>query len=147
MIRVITRLERKTPISVRWMLRTGGATATVLMVTTAALGAASGLIHLHLWTTGYDKIPTIGPLFLVQAITELLVAGLLATTRRPLLALGASGLAIGTIGGFLLSVYVGLFGFMDSFSAPWGTTALVIEIIAVGTGLLSCVVAARRRSL
>ena len=49
---------------------------------------------------------------------------------------------IATIGGLLLSVYVGLFGFMDTLSAPFAGLSLAVEIagtvvlVAVGAELV-----------
>jgi hypothetical protein len=45
-------------------------------------------------------------------------------------AVAALGLAMGTIAGFLVTIWVGLFGFTDSFSAPYSSVALVAESIA-----------------
>jgi len=41
---------------------------------------------------GYRTIPTIGPLFLVQAIAGTLLAGLLLLSRRLLMVAAAAGL-------------------------------------------------------
>ena len=114
--------------------------ATVRVVTTltllasAALAATSGAIHLHLWADGYRTIPTIGPLFLFQGIAGVVLAVVLAASRRLLAALATAGFMVATIGGFLLSVYVGLFGFSDTLAAPWAGVSLVVEI--VGTVVL-----------
>jgi hypothetical protein len=93
----------------------------------ASLLAASGAIHLQLWSTGYRSIPTIGPLFLVQGASGLLLAALLLLTRRLLVVVMAAGFMIATIGGLLLSVYVGLFGFMETLAAPYAGLSLGVE--------------------
>jgi hypothetical protein len=93
--------------------------ATVGVVAGAALLVWSSVIHLHLWSTGYRHIPTIGPLFLVQGIIGIAVAAGLVVLRRPLAFAGGALFALGTAGGLLLSVNVGLFGFQDSLSAPF----------------------------
>src|ERR1700690_1606754 len=92
---------------------------TIGIVIGSALLAASSAIHLELWSMGYRSIPTIGPLFLVQVIAGALLAVLLLLSRRLLMVAAAAGFMIATIGGLLLSVYVGLFGFMDSLAAPY----------------------------
>ena len=46
----------------------------------AALLIASGAIHLDLYVTGYNSIPTIGPLFLLQIITAFLLAVVIPLT-------------------------------------------------------------------
>jgi len=107
-----------------------GLVSSVLCVAGAVLLVLSGLIHLHLWDTGYRHIPTIGPLFLVQGVAGILVALAVALLRRPVTALVGALLAAGTVGGLVLSVEVGLFGFRDSFSAPYATMSLVLESVA-----------------
>src|SRR5580704_5586916 len=82
----------------------------------ASLLAASGAIHLQLWSTGYRGIPTIGLLFLLQGAAGLLLAALLLLMRRLLVVVIATGFMIATIGGLLLSVYFGLFGFREALS-------------------------------
>ena len=39
----------------------------------------------------------------------------------------AAGFMIATIGGLLLSIYVGLFGFMDTLAAPYAGLSLGVE--------------------
>jgi predicted lipoprotein with Yx(FWY)xxD motif len=102
---------------------------------------ATAAIHLDLYLTGFRTIPTIGPLFLFQVIVgfalalAILAAPLTAVTRRPavdasIAAVGA-GYAIATLGGYLLSLWVGLFGFHEIRSTA-GTVAGIIEIAAFG---------------
>ena len=100
----------------------------------AGLLAWMGWIHLHLWSEGYKHVGTIGPLFIanfVAAITVALV--LLSVPRSDLVAVAAAmgaGLAIGTLGGLALSINVGLFGFTDSWNAPFARLSLAVEIAA-----------------
>ena len=103
------------------------------MVGGAALIVASASIHIHLWAEkgGYKHIPSIGPLFLAQAIVGGVLAVALVAFRRPLLAaLGALYLA-GSIGGLLISLNWGLFGYTESTRAPYVGLALVVEPIGV----------------
>jgi predicted lipoprotein with Yx(FWY)xxD motif len=91
--------------------------------------AATGAIHLDLYLTGYRSIPVIGWLFLLQVIAAFsLAAALLATGARIIAAAGA-GFALATLGGYLLSVWVGLFGFKEIRTTA-GIIAGVIEIAA-----------------
>jgi hypothetical protein len=79
----------------------------------AGLLAATGAIHLDLYLTGYRSIPTIGWLFLLQLIAAFgLAAAVLATASR-LIAAACAGFALATLGGYLLSVWTGLFGFTE----------------------------------
>jgi hypothetical protein len=97
----------------------------------AALTVVTAVIHFHLWSDGYKTIPTIGPLFLLQAIVGVVLALGVAALRRFWTAVIAFGFVASTIGGFLLSVTIGLFGFKDSWSAPWAGGAFVVEIAAL----------------
>jgi hypothetical protein len=108
-----------------------GTTVTALCWAGSALLVVSAVIHLHLWSSGYRHIPTIGPLFLLQGIAGIVVAVAVAVSRHALVAAAGALFALGTVGGLILSVEVGLFGFRDSFSAPWATTSLVVELAAV----------------
>ena len=82
-----------------------------------ALLIAAGAIHLDLYLTGYRTIPTIGWLFLLQVIAAFgLGLAVLAIGGRPVIAgrlaaAAGAGFALGTLGGYLLSVWTGLFGF------------------------------------
>jgi hypothetical protein len=101
---------------------------TLTLLAGAALAVTSGAIHLHLWAEGYRTIPTIGPLFLFQGVAGVVLGVVLAASRRLLAAVATAGFMVATIGGFLLSDYVGLFGFSDTLSAPWAGMALAVEI-------------------
>jgi predicted lipoprotein with Yx(FWY)xxD motif len=95
----------------------------------AGLLAATAAIHLDLYLTGYRTIPTIGWLFLVQVITaSLLAAAVLASGSRIVAAAGA-GFAVAALGGYLLSVWAGLFGFTEVRTTA-GITAGIIEVAA-----------------
>jgi len=103
----------------------------------AALLATSGAIHLHLWAMGYRTIPSIGPLFLFQGIAGIAMALLLVVSRRLLVVVMAAGFMMATIGGLLLSIYVGLFGFKDTLAAPFAGASVGVE--SAGTVILALV--------
>ena len=108
-----------------------------LRVAVSSPAPATAAIHLDLYLTGYKSIPTIGWLFLLQVIAAFaLAAGVLATlfargdTMTPrLVAAAGAGFAIATLGGYLLSLWVGLFGFHEVRTTA-GTVAGVIEVAA-----------------
>ena len=120
---------------VRWTLRLAG----------AGLLAASAAIHLDLYLTGYRTIPTIGPLFLFQVIAAFAIAlaivavplvlmtrpagGAAAATTEAVVAAAGAGFALATLGGYLLTVWVGLFGFREVRTTA-GTVAGVLDIAA-----------------
>jgi hypothetical protein len=107
--------------------------ATTAFVIGGALLVWSASIHFHLWNEadGYRSIPTIGPLFLVQSISGLLIGVGVVAVRRLWAAVLGVGFALTTIAGFLVTVAVGLFGFEDSWLAPFAKQAFVVEILAV----------------
>jgi predicted lipoprotein with Yx(FWY)xxD motif len=95
----------------------------------AVLLVASGAIHLDLYLTGYNSIPTIGWLFLLQVISAFgLAIAIPATGLRLAYAAGAA-FAIGTLGGYLLSLWVGLFGFTEVRTTA-GIVAGIIDVAA-----------------
>jgi predicted lipoprotein with Yx(FWY)xxD motif len=107
----------------------------VLRVAGSGLLIATAAIHLDLYLTGYRTIPTIGWLFLLQVIaafglglavlaipSRLVIAGRLA-------AAAGAGFALATLGGYLLSVAVGLFGFKEVRTTA-GIAAGLVEVAA-----------------
>lgn len=118
---------------------------TAAFVAGGALVIWSATIHLDLWNDGYQNIPTIGNLFLAQCIGGLVVGLLIIGVRQLWTALLGAGFAVMTMAGFLVSVYAGLFGFSDSWSAPFAEEAFAIECAVLSLMLLAgslCVFAA-----
>ncbi len=101
----------------------------VLRVTGAGLLAATGGIHLDLYLTGYRSIPTIGWLFLLQVIAAFGLAAVVLVSGSRLAAAAGAGFALSTLGGYLLSVWIGLFGFKEVRTTA-GIVAGVIEVAA-----------------
>jgi hypothetical protein len=97
------------------------------MVAGAVLVAGSAAIHLKLWTLAYGNIHIIGPLFLAQAIAGFVVALFIAVSRWVVAAATGAVFMLATIGGLLISVWHGLFGFQDSFSSQFAGMSLFVE--------------------
>jgi len=103
----------------------------------AGLLAATGGIHLDLYLTGYRFIHTIGPLFLLQVLSAFVLALAVATVAltatgsrlRGLVVAAGAGFSVLTLGGYLLSLWVGLFGFREIRTTA-GIVAGVIEAAA-----------------
>src|SRR5947207_940604 len=76
----------------------------------AALLIASGAIHLDLYLTGYNSIPTIGPLFLLQIISAFLLAVTIPLTGLRLAYAAGALFGLGTLGRYLLELIVGVSG-------------------------------------
>jgi predicted lipoprotein with Yx(FWY)xxD motif len=106
-----------------------------LRVAGAGLLIATGAIHLDLYLTGYRTIPTIGWLFLLQVIAAFgLALAVLAIPSRlvvpsRLAAAAGAGFALSTLGGYLLSIWIGLFGFKE-VSTTAGIAAGAVEVAA-----------------
>ncbi|CAO5247817.1 hypothetical protein [Frankia sp. AgKG'84/4] len=101
----------------------------------AALLAAGGYVHLHLYLDGYRVIPKIGNMFLIQESGSFAVALLLVFSGAAVLRLAAAGLAAGALGGFVLSRTVGLFTFTERGLQP-SPDALASLLVEVATLLV-----------
>jgi hypothetical protein len=106
--------------SARWAVN-------VLAVAGAALMVWSGVIHLQLWSDGYQSIPVIGPLFLIQGIGGIALAVVLAVFRRVALMAAGAVMMAATAAGLLLSAGIGLFGFQESLAVPYAMSSLAVE--------------------
>jgi predicted lipoprotein with Yx(FWY)xxD motif len=107
----------------------------ILRVAGSGLLIATGAIHLDLYLTGYRTIPTIGWLFLLQVIAAfglglavLAIPSRLVIPSRLAAAAGAA-FALATLGGYLLSLWVGLFGFKEVRTGA-GIAAGLVEVAA-----------------
>ncbi len=117
------------------------------LVATAAFAAGglllvwSAYVHFHLWNepNGYRSIPTIGPLFLLQSIAGLAIGVAVVALRRLWAAVIGIGFALSTIAGFLVSVERGLFGFKESWLAPFAKEAFAVEVAASAVLVLAAV--------
>src|SRR5260221_7511299 len=115
------------------VLRLGGAT----------LLAAAGATHLDLYLPGYRSIPAIGWLFLLQTITAFGLAIVIAVSRTWLASAAGAIFALSTLGGYLLSVWIGLFGFREVRTTA-GIVAGVVEVAAFAALAAASLEAARR---
>jgi hypothetical protein len=105
--------------------------ANVLTWAGSTLVVASSVVHFELWDDhGYRNIPTIGPLFLMQAVVGVLLALGTSVTRKVLPVIAEAGFALSSVGGLIISVNFGLFGWQDSMSAPYAGLALSVELAA-----------------
>ncbi len=100
-----------------------------LRVIGAGLLFATGAIHLDLYLTGYRTIPTIGWLFLLQVITAFGLGVIILVSSSRLAAAAGAAFAIATLGGYLLSLRISLFGFREVRTTA-GIVAGVIEVVA-----------------
>ncbi len=107
---------------------------------------AMGGIHLYLYQLGFSSVPTIGALFLLNAVlgAQATVA-MLATPVRwlPLAAAAGALLQIATLAALVVSLTVGLFGFEETLEAPLIGWTIAVE----SAGFLILAVHAVRRGL
>src|SRR6201995_2258403 len=90
---------------------------------------ATGAIHLDLYLTGYRSIPTIGGLFLLQIIVAFGLGVVVLASGEWLAAAAGAVFALATLGGYLLTLWIGLFGFTEVRTTA-GIVAGVIEVAA-----------------
>ncbi|HET9858541.1 MAG TPA: hypothetical protein VFQ19_02075 [Nocardioidaceae bacterium] len=106
--------------------------------TLTALGVlVSGVVHFWLWLDGFRNIDVIGPLFMLNAAAGVVIAGAVMTWKHWLPLLVAVGFGASTLGAFIISATVGLFGVREIF---WGTAQViagVAELLAIVFGALA----------
>ena len=96
----------------------------------AGLLLGNAWIHQHLVDIGYSTVPTIGPLFrLDAALAVLAAAAVLFAPGRWFAAACAAGalLQLGTIAALVQSLTIGAFGFTETLDAPLVPQAFVVE--------------------
>ena len=109
----------------------------VLRIAGGGLLIASAAIHFDLYLTGFSHIPTIGWLFLLQVITGFVLGIAVLVYGSRLAAAAGAGFALAVLGGYLLSLWVGLFGFKETRTTA-GIVAGVSEIAAAAAlGMLA----------
>jgi len=107
----------------------------LLFLRLVAIGllSADGWVHLHLWQIGYRHIPTIGPLFLIAAVSTVTIAVAMLVWPSRFVGLLGFGTVMGILAGLIVSINVGLFGFTESSSAPFAVESIVLEMAAAVT--------------
>jgi hypothetical protein len=102
----------------------------------AAAVLVSAAVHLYLWIDGFRTMSVIGPAFLLNAVGGAVIAVLLVTWRSWVPALLTAGFGVGTLGAFILSATVGLFGLHERWVGWPVWTAAVSEVVAIVVGSL-----------
>ena len=105
----------------------------VLPLAEAGLLAAGGWIHWCLYRHGYRYIPTIGPLFMLNALSSLTLAVLVAVRRELLVRVAGLLLAGTSLVAFVASRTVGILSFRERGlqPAPQAPLVLAIEMLAL----------------
>ena len=104
-----------------------------LPLAAAGLLAAGGWVHWCLYRHGYRAIPAIGPLFLLNALSSLVVAVLVVLRRELLVRVAGLLLASGSLAAFAASRTVGILSFRERGlqPSPQAPTALAVEVLAL----------------
>lgn len=97
----------------------------------------SAAMHLYLWFEGYRDVDIIGPAFLLNTVGGAVIAVLLLAWRHWIPPLLAVGFGLSTLGAFVLSTTVGLFGLEESWEGWEVWTAAASELAAVGFGAVA----------
>lgn len=92
----------------------------------AASLAVSALSHAYLYVHGYQRIPTIGSGFLVEASLSSAIAVLILVGGPGWLRWAGAAVAAGSLGAFALSRTVGLFSFSERGWDPWPYAAISV---------------------
>lgn len=103
-----------------------------LLAAVAVLVSAG--VHLYLWIEGYRDVDVIGPLFLLNAFGGAGIVVLLLAWRHWIPAFLTVGFGLSTLGGFVLSTTVGLFGLEESWTGWEVWTAAASEVAAILLG-------------
>lgn len=127
------RARLRTPAA---LLLSGTPTMLITRIGAAVGLAVSGYIHAQLYATGgYQYIPNVGILFLLEASASFAVALLLLLGGPAvMLRLAAAALAAGALGGLVLSHTVGVLGFTEDGLRP--APQSLLSIIAETATLL-----------
>lgn len=97
----------------------------------------SAVVHLWLWFDGFREIEVIGPAFMVNAVAGVVIAVLLLAWRHWIPLLLAVGFGATTLGSFIISATVGLFGVNERWTGGFVWTAFVAEVVAILAGLVA----------
>lgn len=103
-----------------------------IRVVGAGLLLGMAWIHQHLYDLGYASVPTIGPLFRVNAVLGLVAAVLVLLVPTPWWRLACAAgalLQIGTLGALVQSLTIGAFGFKETLHAPYIPQTFAVESI------------------
>jgi hypothetical protein len=109
-----------------------------------AIGALAALVsagvHLYLWFDGYSDLNVVGPAFLLNAVGGVVIAALLLFWRHWIPLFLLFGFGVLTLGAFITSTTVGLFGVHEQWVGWQVWAAAIAEAVAI---LVAPVAAAR----
>lgn len=104
---------------------------------TAASVLLSAVVHLELWAQGMSAVPMIGPAFLVNAVGGLVIGVALVVWDHALPLLAAIAFGLATLGAYVMSITVGLFGVQEQPGGVAATLSAVSEVTAVAFAVVA----------
>ena len=117
-----------------------------LRIVTAVAALVSAVVHGILWWfQDYRAIDVVGPAFLLNAVAGVVIAVLLVTWHHWVPAVLVTGFGASTLGAFVVSATVGLFGVHEKWSGGWVLTAAISEVVCVVGGLVLLASSVSRR--
>jgi hypothetical protein len=119
----------------------------IMRLLAAAAALVSGAVHLKLWFDGTRDLDVIGPAFMVNAISGLVIAVLLLAWRHWVPLFLAVGFGLSTLGAFIISATVGLFDVKATWSGFYTWAAFVSEVVIIVAALLAARAEGYQRSL
>jgi hypothetical protein len=108
----------------------------VTRIVTAVAALVSAYVHLVLWLDGMRDVDVVGPAFLFNAVAGLVIAVLLVAWRHWAPGFLAAGFGASTLGAFVLSTTVGLFGVNEQWTGGYVWAAAISEVGCIVGGLL-----------
>lgn len=108
-----------------------------MRILAAAAVLVSAVVHLTMWFDGVRHQHVIGPAFMFNAIAGVVIALLLVLWRHWAPPLLAVGFGASTLGAFVISATVGLFGINTHWSGGFVWTAAVSELVAIVAGAVA----------
>jgi hypothetical protein len=100
----------------------------------AAAAVISAAVHLWLWFDGVKDQGEVGVMFMVNAVAGVVIAALLVSWHHWLPPFLVVGFGASTLGAFLVSATVGLFGIEAGWSW-YAWVAAVSEVVCIAAGL------------
>jgi len=107
---------------------------------------AAGALHLWLYFDFFHRVHMIGALFVLNTAVATVIGLMLLVSSHPVTAAAGVGYSAATLGGFFLSVYHGLFGYVERLTGPWQEAAGGVELAAIAVLLPLLVASMRGRS-
>ena len=118
----------------------------LLRVLTALAVLVSGIVHFDLWLDGFRDLSVIGPAFMLNAVAGVVIAVLVVVWRHWVPLFLAVGFGASTLGAFIISTTVGLFGINESWTGVPVWIAAISEAAAAVFGGLALLAENRRSS-